>query len=148
MPGSSGSTPADAASHAGVLAVLTGRDYAADGHSAPAQYHIPADHLDPSRPALTDNELSPLPEPSPIAADRVRHVGEIVALAVAETREAALDALERIAVDYEPLPAAVDAKASPRRRTRPGSGAGTMSASARRRAMPPRPRRRSPRPIA
>ncbi len=102
----------DAASHAGVLAVLTGRDYAADGHSAPAQYHIPADHLDPTRPALADNELSPLPEPSPIAANRVRHVGEIVALAVAETREAALDALERIAVDYEPLPAAVDAKAA------------------------------------
>ena len=31
---------------------------------------------------------------------------------MAETREAALDALERIAVDYEPLPAAVDAKAA------------------------------------
>ena len=39
-------------------------------------------------------------------------------------------------------------RASPRRRTRPGSGTGTMSVSARRRAMPPRPRRRSPRPIA
>lgn len=39
--------------------------------------------------------------------DTVRHVGEAVAFVVAETRAAALDALEAIAIDWEPLPAAV-----------------------------------------
>ena len=42
----------------------------------------------------------------PFAIDRVRHVGEAVAVVVAETRYIAEDACELIAVDYEPLPAA------------------------------------------
>ena len=103
---------ADAVPAPGVLAVLTGRDYLADGLAGLLQYHTPADHLDPSRPGLTGDQLSPLPEPLPIAADRVRHVGEIVAIAVAETRAAALDALERIRIEYEPLPAVTDARAA------------------------------------
>ena len=103
---------AEAAALPGVLAVLTGRDYAADGHAPLLQFHTPVDHLDPTRPGLSGEELAPLPEPPPVAADRVRHVGEIVAVAVAETRDAALDALERIAVDYEPLPAVTDALAA------------------------------------
>ena len=103
---------ADADPDAGVLAVLTGRDYAADGLSGLLHYVIPADHLDPSRPGLSDDQISPLPEPLPIATDRVRHVGEIVAMAVAETREAAMDALERVRVEYEPLPAVTDARAA------------------------------------
>ena len=102
----------DAVPDAGVLAVLTGRDYAADGLSGLLHYVIPADHLDPSRPGLSDDQISPLPEPLPIATDRVRHVGEIVAMAVAETREAAMDALERVRVEYEPLPAVTDARAA------------------------------------
>ncbi len=36
-----------------------------------------------------------------VAVDRVRFVGECVALVVAETREAAYDALDRIDVDYK-----------------------------------------------
>jgi carbon-monoxide dehydrogenase large subunit len=44
----------------------------------------------------------------PLAKGKVRHVGEPVAVVVAENRYLAEDALERIAVDYEPLPAAVD----------------------------------------
>ena len=103
---------ADAASDTGVFTVLTGRDYAADGLSGLLQYHTPADHLDPSKPGLSGDQLSPLPEPPPIAMDRVRHVGEIVAIAVAETHEAALDALERIGVEYEILPAVTDARAA------------------------------------
>ena len=42
----------------------------------------------------------------PFAIDRVRHVGEAVAVVVAETRYIAEDACELIEVDYEPLPAA------------------------------------------
>ena len=44
----------------------------------------------------------------PLAADRVRYVGEPVALVVAEDRYAAEDAAARVMVDYEPLDAVVD----------------------------------------
>src|SRR5215471_4666543 len=43
-----------------------------------------------------------------MAVDRVRFVGECVALVVADTRERAYDALELIDVAYEVLPAVVD----------------------------------------
>ncbi len=49
----------------------------------------------------------------PLANDRVRYVGEPVALVVAESRARAEDALARIDVDYEPLPVVTDALASP-----------------------------------
>jgi 2-furoyl-CoA dehydrogenase large subunit len=42
----------------------------------------------------------------PFATDKVRYVGEPVAVVVADTRYIAEDACELIAVDYEPLPAA------------------------------------------
>ncbi len=41
---------------------------------------------------------------SPLADGKVRYVGEPVAVVVAENRYIAEDALERIAVDYDPLP--------------------------------------------
>ena len=47
-----------------------------------------------------------------LAVDRVRFVGECVALVAAETREAAFDALELIGVGYEALPAVVDEEAA------------------------------------
>ncbi|MBU1439912.1 MAG: molybdopterin-dependent oxidoreductase, partial [Gammaproteobacteria bacterium] len=43
-----------------------------------------------------------------LAVDRVRHVGEPVAVVVAEDRYIAEDALDLIAVDYEPLPVVVE----------------------------------------
>jgi 2-furoyl-CoA dehydrogenase large subunit len=43
-----------------------------------------------------------------LAQDRVRYVGEPVAVALAHTRVDAEDALDHIAVDYRPLPVAVD----------------------------------------
>ncbi|OXT00350.1 carbon monoxide dehydrogenase [Notoacmeibacter marinus] len=46
---------------------------------------------------------------SPLATDTVRHVGNPVAIVVAETRDIALDAAERVMVDYDPLPAVTDA---------------------------------------
>jgi carbon-monoxide dehydrogenase large subunit len=49
-----------------------------------------------------------MPARPAIAADRVRHVGDTVAMVVAETAAAARDAVERLAVDYEPLPSVVD----------------------------------------
>ena len=44
----------------------------------------------------------------PIATDRVRYVGEPVAIVVARDRYLAEDALDLIEVDYKPLPAIVD----------------------------------------
>ncbi len=87
----------------GVMAVLTAADAAADGLFA-------------LRPGAETNTVTGEPflfEPQPLlAADKVRHVGEAVALIVAETREQALDAAELIAVDYAPLPAVTTAAAS------------------------------------
>lgn len=45
-----------------------------------------------------------------IAKDRVRFVGEYVAVVVAESRQQAYDALDGIQVEYEPLPVVVDAE--------------------------------------
>ena len=80
----------------GVLAVLTAADVAADG-------------LQPLRPYVeantqTGEAFAFLPQPL-LAGDKVRHVGEAVALVVAETRAQALDAADEVAVDYDPLPA-------------------------------------------
>jgi carbon-monoxide dehydrogenase large subunit len=47
-----------------------------------------------------------------LAWDKARYVGEAVAMVVAETVAQALDAAEAVAVDYEPLSFALDAKAS------------------------------------
>src|SRR5712692_3796584 len=52
-----------------------------------------------------------LPRPCgarPLAANRVRYVGEPIAMVVADDPYRARDAVELIAVDYEPLPVVVD----------------------------------------
>ena len=45
-----------------------------------------------------------------LAGERVRHVGEPVALVVAESAVAARDAAELVGVDYDPLPCVIDAR--------------------------------------
>ena len=81
---------ADAARQApGVAAVLTGADVTALSAS------------------LVVGVKAPI-ECWPIATDRVRYVGEPVAVVVAADRYLAEDALELIEVDYEPLSAIVD----------------------------------------
>jgi len=85
----------------GVLAVLDGEDYAADG-LAPIQ-HVPnpLEALDLSRRAFE----SPLERPQwPLARGEARHVGEPVAVVIAENRLLASDAAERVEVEYEALP--------------------------------------------
>ena len=47
-----------------------------------------------------------------LAGDKVMHVGDPVAMVVAETRGAALDAADLVQVDYEELPAVVDLEAA------------------------------------
>ncbi|HEY1234586.1 MAG TPA: xanthine dehydrogenase family protein molybdopterin-binding subunit [Candidatus Binatia bacterium] len=43
-----------------------------------------------------------------VATDRVRHVGEVIAVVAAQSREIAEEALDRITVDYQELPAVFD----------------------------------------
>ncbi|WP_219413401.1 xanthine dehydrogenase family protein molybdopterin-binding subunit [Pseudonocardia nigra] len=52
-----------------------------------------------------------VPRP-PLATDRVRFVGEAVAVVVAESKAAAVDAVELVEVEYDPLPAVVDPEAA------------------------------------
>ncbi|HLI11921.1 MAG TPA: xanthine dehydrogenase family protein molybdopterin-binding subunit [Alphaproteobacteria bacterium] len=82
----------------GVVAVFTGADMAADKVGS-----LPCGWL------VHNKDGSPMVEPPhpPIAIDRVRYVGDQVALIVAETRQQARDAAELVEVDYEPLPAVV-----------------------------------------
>jgi carbon-monoxide dehydrogenase large subunit len=53
-----------------------------------------------------------IPDHWPLALGEVNHVGEAVAVVLATDRYRARDALEAIAVDYEPLPAVVDVEAA------------------------------------
>jgi len=48
----------------------------------------------------------------PMAVDEVRHVGEPVAVVVARDKASAVDALEAIEVEYEPLPVVLDLEAA------------------------------------
>ncbi len=85
-----------ARSHPGVVAVFTGKDLQDDGvGSVPNGWQIGEDMKEPPHPA--------------IAVDRVRYVGDAVAVVIAEDRFAARDAAEKVEVDYEVLPAVVDA---------------------------------------
>ncbi len=86
-----------AASAPGVVAVYTGQDIAEsdDGGVVPVGWLLP-NLKTPAHPIL--------------ATDKVRYVGDGVAVVVAEDRYQARDAADLVAVDYEPLPAAVDAK--------------------------------------
>ena len=89
----------------GVLAVLTGKDVAADGLGPIKPRFMPQD-LPFGWPAAYRTERPIL------VADRVRHVGERIAMVIAETREQARDAAELIEIDYADQPAAIGAKAA------------------------------------
>src|SRR5262245_19328347 len=89
----------------GVIAVITGAEMAAAGlGSLPfAQLH--------KRP---DGAPITAPPRLPLAADVARFTGNAVAMVVAETRNQAKDAAELIEVEWEVLPAVVDAVAAAR----------------------------------
>ncbi len=57
--------------------------------------------------------VSPLPgfqvsEQPPLVTDKIRHVGELIAMCVADTRAEAEDIAAQVVVEYEELPAVVD----------------------------------------
>jgi len=75
----------------GVVAVFTGADLAGKVGPLPCAWLIP------------NAELKTPPHPA-MATDRVRYVGDAVAVVVAEDRYSARDGADRVLVDYEPLP--------------------------------------------
>jgi len=85
----------------GVIGVFTGAD-TADVGLMPSGWNPPGIKVPAQRVLQTD---------------KVRHVGDRVAMVVAETPYIAQDALDLIEVDYEPLPAVTDAKKA----TEPGA---------------------------
>ncbi|MGH7390060.1 MAG: xanthine dehydrogenase family protein molybdopterin-binding subunit [Candidatus Rokuibacteriota bacterium] len=91
----------------GVLGVFTGVDVAADGLGAIPHNPVPANRYDlklraPGGGAIFFGPHALLP------VDRARHVGEAVAMVVAETPAQAQEAAEAVRVTWAPLPFVVD----------------------------------------
>src|SRR5271169_6587900 len=91
----------------GVLAVLTGADYAT-AELGPIP-HNPGLSAPPDVQARLRGGAPIATRHHPLPADRARFVGEPVALVVAETIAAAKDAAELVEIAWEPLPAVVRA---------------------------------------
>lgn len=87
----------------GVVAVFSAADLAADG-----------DPVIPGGFGLNNYDGTParLPARPLLAGERVRHVGDAVAMVLAHSREAARDGAECVQVNYQELPAVVDAAAA------------------------------------
>ena len=93
----------------GVLAVLSGEDYAAEGlkgipHGAmtvkPEDWKVPCFGRADGSPAFAAPNI-------PLVRDKVHHIGEVVAWVVADTLHRARDAAELIDVEYDVLPAVI-----------------------------------------
>ena len=80
----------------GVLLTLTADDWDRAGHGELTVVH--------PMPFGDGRPMNAAPRPA-FARGKVRHVGDIVAAVVADTRFAAEDAVEAVEVAYDPLPA-------------------------------------------
>jgi aerobic carbon-monoxide dehydrogenase large subunit len=89
----------EATSAPGVVATFTGPDLRSEwAGPLPCAWPVTADIKNP--------------EHWPVAIDKVNHVGEIVAVVLATSRTAAVDALANIEVNYDDLPAVIDLEAA------------------------------------
>src|SRR5919204_5011911 len=86
-----------ALAHRDVIAAFSGEDLADEWQAS-----LPC--------AWLPTEDTRQPNHWPLAIDKARHVGDGVAVVVAETRGEARDAAELVTVDYEPLPVVMDAE--------------------------------------
>jgi aerobic carbon-monoxide dehydrogenase large subunit len=93
---------AAAASAPGVVRVLTFKDLERWMKPLPLFGAVP-----PGLAAVVTFEIRQAPQWA-LCRDRARHVGEIVAMVVADSPERAEDAVELIEVEWDPLPAVVD----------------------------------------
>jgi carbon-monoxide dehydrogenase large subunit len=82
----------------GVVAAFSGADLASEYGPLPTAWPVSEDTI--------------VPDHLPLAVDEVRHVGDGVAVVLAEDRYQAADALEAVQVEYDPLPAVVDLEAA------------------------------------
>jgi len=98
----------------GVLGIFTGQDLANAKVGG-----LPCGWL------ITDVNCQPMKEPPHpcLAQGKVRHVGDQVAVVVAETLAQAKDAAELVEVDYEVLPAVVDAASAAKSKVQLHEGA-------------------------
>ncbi|MGI4942074.1 MAG: xanthine dehydrogenase family protein molybdopterin-binding subunit, partial [Janthinobacterium lividum] len=88
----------------GVLGIYTAADLAAAG--------IGAMPFGLTNPKNSDGSDAARPHQSALATDRVRYVGDPIALVVAETLSQARDAAESLMPDIDPLPAVTSAAAA------------------------------------
>jgi aerobic carbon-monoxide dehydrogenase large subunit len=90
---------APALAHAGVVAAWSGEALADEWQGS-----LPC--------AWVPTEDTNAPDHKPVSVDKARHAGDAVAVIAATSRGAAEDAAELVEVEYEPLPAVVDAEAA------------------------------------
>ena len=117
----------------GVLAVITGRDLAADNIGAI-----------PPVACFNGRDGKPMFQAAMpvLAAERVRYVGEPVAIVVAETADQAQDAAEAVEVEFDQLAAAPDVERAMAQdapaiwRTRRATSRSTGRTAMRRRSTP------------
>ena len=82
----------------GVVAIYTGADVA-NVNGVPCGWQV----------NFKNGDTMKEPKHPLLVADKARHVGDAVAIVIAESREQAVDAVQAIMVDYEELPCVVDA---------------------------------------
>jgi aerobic carbon-monoxide dehydrogenase large subunit len=92
----------------GVIAVFTRADFDADGRRPIPHQASVSGAPDVTLRVRPGSDVFTV-DIATLAADKVRFVGEAVAMVVAESHAAARDAAECVAVDYQPLPAVVHA---------------------------------------
>ena len=95
----------------GVLGVFTGKDCQADGLGPIPHSPVPSTRYDLKLTGPGGGAMFFGPQPL-LPADRVRHVGEAVAMVVAETLPQALDAAEAVQVEYQELPRVTNPQAA------------------------------------
>jgi carbon-monoxide dehydrogenase large subunit len=89
---------APAKAHPGVVAVFTGKDMTGV-NSLPCGWDL---RRAKNIPGVVQ-DLAMVPH-MPLTSDVARHVGDPVAVVIADSQEAAVDAAEKVRVDWEPLP--------------------------------------------
>jgi len=93
----------------GVLGVFTGADCKADGLKPIPHTPVPSTKFDMKLTGPGGGSVFSGPHML-LPADKVRHVGEAVAMVVAQTRAQALDAAEAVEVEYQELPFVISAE--------------------------------------
>ena len=93
----------------GVLAVLTGQD-CLDDHLNPIEHNpIPSTKFDVKLRGPNNSDIF-VGHHHLLPADKVRHVGQALAMVIARTRNEAFAAAQMVLVDYEELPMVLDSE--------------------------------------